>query len=153
VSRGERLFSLALERFQRDLWVPTREENMRCIMLTVLLIALGSTSAAAQTQVLKEKTSDIPKVAEHEGRIFAVDMPAGGAGSWHTHPAPVFIYVERGTLTTEGEGESAKEIKAGQAFMDPANKKHLMQNKGTEPVRLIVFQIADPGKPLHEVVK
>jgi hypothetical protein len=25
-----------------------------------------------------------------------------------------------------------------------------MQNKGTEPVRLIVFQVADPSKPLHE---
>ena len=118
-----------------------------------LTVALGCTNAIAQTQVLKEKTTDIPKIAEHEARIFSVDLPAGGAGSWHTHPAPVFIYVERGTLTTQGEGQEAKEVKAGQAFLDPANKKHHMQNKGTEPVRLIVFQIADPTKPLHEAAK
>jgi hypothetical protein len=54
---------------------------------------------------------------------------------------------------TEGEGQASKEVKAGQAFVDAANKKHFMQNKGTEPVRLIVFQIADPSKPLHEAAK
>src|SRR5918997_6727673 len=101
-----------------------------------LTVALGFTNAAAQTQVLKEKTTDIPKVAEHEARVFSVDLPAGASGSWHTHPAPVFIYVERGKLTTQGEGPNSTEVKAGQAFMDPANKKHLMQNKGAEPVRL-----------------
>ena len=116
-----------------------------------LTMALGCTNAAAQTQVLKEKTTGIPKVAEHEARIFSVDLPAGASGSWHTHPAPVFIYVERGTLTTQGEGPDSKEVKAGQAFMDPANTKHLMHNKGSEPVRLIVFQVADPSKPLHEL--
>ena len=118
-----------------------------------LILALGCTTAAAQTQLLKEKTTDIPTGGEHEARIFSVDLPAGASGSWHTHPAPVFIYVERGTLKTQGEGEETEEVNAGQAFVDPANKKHLMQNKGTEPVRLIVFQIADPSKPLHEVVK
>src|SRR5215212_7239452 len=100
-----------------------------------LVMALGCTSAAAQTQVLKEKTNDIPKAAEHEARIFSVDLPAGASGSWHTHPAPVFIYVERGSLTTQGEGQEGMEVKSGQAFVDPANKKHLMQNKGSEPVR------------------
>jgi quercetin dioxygenase-like cupin family protein len=114
-------------------------------------MALGCTNAAAQTQVLKEKTTDIPKVAEHEARIFSVDLPAGASGSWHTHPAPVFIYVERGTLTTQGEGPDSKEVKAGQAFMDLANTKHLMHNKGSVPVRLIVFQVADPSKPLHDL--
>jgi len=118
-----------------------------------LIMTLGCTSGAAQTQVLKEKTTDIPKVAEHEARILSVDLPAGASGSWHTHPAPVFIYVERGTLTTQGEGQDSKEVKAGQALIDPANKKHLMQNKGSEPVRLIVFQVADPSKPLHEAAK
>jgi quercetin dioxygenase-like cupin family protein len=68
-------------------------------------------------------------------------------------PCPVFIYVERGILTTQGEGQDTTEVKAGQAFVDGANKKHLMQNKGTEPVRLVVFQIADPSKPLHEAEK
>lgn len=118
-----------------------------------LSVVLAFSNAGAQTQILKQNTTEIPKVAEHEVRIFSVDLPAGASGSWHTHPAPVFIYVEQGTLTTEGEGQPSREIKAGQAFVDPANKKHLMQNKGKEPLRLIIVQVADPTKPLHELAK
>jgi quercetin dioxygenase-like cupin family protein len=122
---------------------------MRAV-LAVCAFTLGCASASAQTQVLKEKTTEIPRASEHEARIFSVDLTPGAAGFWHTHPAPVFIYVEKGVLTTEGESQEPKEIKAGQAFVDSADKKHRMQNKGGEPVRLIVFQIADPSKPLHE---
>jgi quercetin dioxygenase-like cupin family protein len=123
---------------------------MRTILVVSFALALGSTSGLAQTKILTEKTTEIPKVAEHEARVFSVDFPAGTSGTWHTHPAPVLIYVERGTLTSETEGEQPKEIKAGQALMDSANKKHRMSNKGGEAVRLIVFQLSDPSKPLHE---
>jgi quercetin dioxygenase-like cupin family protein len=122
---------------------------MRAI-LVISGLALGGAPALGQTKILVEKTTEIPKVAEHEARVFGVDFPAGTSGTWHTHPAPVFIYVERGTLTSEAEGQEAKEIKAGEAFVDPPNKKHRMSNKGSDAVRLIVFQISEPGKPLHE---
>jgi quercetin dioxygenase-like cupin family protein len=109
--------------------------------------------ATPPAPLLKEKTTEIPKVPEHEARVFLAEIGPNSASAWHTHPAPVFVYVLQGTLSWELDGQDAKEYKAGQAFAEPANKKNRAVNKGTELVKVIVFQVSDPGEALSKAAQ
>lgn len=116
-------------------------------------LALAAPPAAAQTQVLKERTAEIPKGAEHEARMFVAEIAPGGTGQLHTHPAPVLIYVLEGTLAFEPDGQEPREYRSGQAYMESANQRHRVRNSSnSERLRLLVVQVADPSQPLHVIV-
>jgi len=100
------------------------------------------------TSILKERTTEIPKVPEHEARMMVADLAPGAAGRWHTHPAPVFIYVVEGTVVYEIEGREPREYKAGMGFMEPSKVKNRVVNKSaSEKVKLLAFQLSDPNAP------
>ena len=117
-----------------------------------LALVLAAPPVAAQsTQVLKERTTEIPRGAEHEARIVVAEFAAGGASQWHMHHSPVFVYVLEGTLGYEMDGQEPREYRAGQAFMEPANRRNRVVNRSnSERLRVAVFQMADPNQPfLH----
>jgi len=100
------------------------------------------------TSILKERTTEIPKVTEHEARMLVADLAPNAAGRWHTHPAPVFIYVVEGTVVYEIEGREPREYKAGMGFMEPSKVKNRVVNKSaSEKVKLLAFQVSDPNAP------
>ena len=120
---------------------------------TALALALAAPPAAAQTQVLKERTTEISKGGEHEARMFVAEIAPGGAGQLHTHPAPVLVYVLEGTLTFEPDGQEPREYRSGQAYMEPTTLRHRVRNRSTsERLRILVTQVADPNQPLHVIV-
>ncbi len=86
------------------------------LALTFVVMSFAQTPPAPSS-LLKERTTDIPKVREHEARMVAAELPPNTAGRWHTHPAPVFIYVIDGSLVYEIEGREPREYKAGMAFI------------------------------------
>ena len=86
-----------------------------------LALVLAAPPVAAQsTQVLKERTTEIPRGAEHEARIVVAEFAAGGASQWHMHHSPVFVYVLEGTLGYEmeppepgGEPQQLRSVEGG----------------------------------------
>ncbi len=104
-----------------------------------LALALSVPPATAQTQVLKERTTEIPRGGEHEARMFVAEIPPGGAGQLHTHPAPVLVYVLEGSLTFEPEGQESREYRADQAYMEPTTLRHRVRNSSnSERLRILV---------------
>ena len=125
---------------------------MRLVVVALTISALLVTALSfAQTPVLKERTTEIPKVAEHEARMVVAEIPPQTEGRWHTHPAPVFIYVIEGSLVYEIEGREPREYKAGMGFMEPSKVKNRVVNKSaTEKVRVVAFQVSDPNTAFME---
>ena len=117
------------------------------LALTFSVLSFAQTPPGP-TSILKERTTEIPKVTEHEARMLVADLAPNAAGRWHTHPAPVFIYVVEGTVVYEIEGREPREYKAGMGFMEPSKVKNRVVNKSaSEKVKLLAFQVSDPNAP------
>ena len=130
--------------------------------LTIVLLALGAAcmiragSIAAPTPVttpqpgiLDVTTADLPKVVPVAVEIRKGQLASGGATIWHTHPSPIFVYVERGTGAWEyRDGRPAETRVAGQAIEEPAKVVTRIVNSGTSRLDLVVFQVSKPGDPV-----
>ena len=122
-----------------------------CIFAVFLAALSFAQPATGPSSVFKERTTEIPKVPEHEVRMVVAEIQPNTAGRWHTHPAPVFVYVIEGNLVYEIEGREPHEYKAGMGFMEPGKVKNRVVNKsGTEKVRVVAFQVSDPNTPFME---
>lgn len=80
--------------------------------------------------------------------IKHIALPPKFVGGKHFHPGPVFVYVLEGELTVYRE-DGVQTFKAGQLFNEPL--KITMQGKNlsaTDPVKIVVFQVGDAGKPM-----
>jgi quercetin dioxygenase-like cupin family protein len=84
--------------------------------------------------------------------IQRVTLEPGADSGWHTHPGIALDIVKEGMVTAyidDGKCEPLK-VKAGEAFMFPANVVHMARNEGDEPAVLLVTYLvtagADPRK-------
>ena len=58
------------------------------------------------------------------------------------------VYILEGAFTLEMEGRQPVTIKAGQAMVEPPNVKMTGYNRSTtEPMKVMIFYVADPGTP------
>lgn len=56
-------------------------------------------------------------------------------------------------VTLEFEGQEPKTVKAGEVTVEPSNVKHMATNQSTtEPAKLLMFYVSDPGAPFMVVV-
>ncbi len=64
------------------------------------------------------------------------------------HPWPVTTYVLKGAVTLAFEGQKPRTVKAGEATVEPPDVKHTATNASTtEPAKLLMFYVSDPGAP------
>ena len=58
------------------------------------------------------------------------------------------VYVLEGAFTLEMEGREPVTVKAGQATTMPSRVKMTGYNRSsTDPLRLVIFNVSDPGTP------
>ena len=113
---------------------------------------------SVQAQKLKEyvpkaKVTSLVKMplAGVEGKDVIIkhfELPANFVGGKHWHPGPVFVYVLEGELTVELD-QGVKTIKAGEVYSE--TPKMTMRGKNlstTKPLKIVVFQVGDAGKPM-----
>ena len=118
---------------------------MKNTAFSVLLFAANIVTAPAP--ILNVVTSDLPKTPTADVRVIAVTFAPGGATHWHTHPTPLFVYVQSGTGIWEFRGGRRSEAHhAGEAVMEPVNVVTRIVNRGTTPLNLVVFQASRPGE-------
>ncbi|MBN3787980.1 cupin domain-containing protein [Burkholderia sp. Ac-20353] len=121
-----------------------------------MFFALASASQVfAQTPnppavtLVKETTPD-----GVEARLLTSQFAPNTSSPWHTHPAPVMIYVLEGTGVWEVDGLPPKTLTAGQGTLEPANKRTRVVNQdATQTLRLVLVQMSDPGKPFSSPAK
>ncbi|MCZ6873981.1 MAG: cupin domain-containing protein, partial [bacterium] len=69
-------------------------------------------------------------------------------GGKHFHPGPVFVYILEGELTVDTE-EGRQTFKAGEVYEEPTGRVMQGRNLSTaNPLKLVVFQVGDKGKPM-----
>jgi len=123
-----------------------------------LALMLGSTaSAPAQTSesnlakphlLLQQVVTGMPKGEKQEVRVLTATFRPGDKTVYHTHRSPVTVYVLEGTFTLELEGRAPIVVKAGEALVEPPHVPMTGYNRSTsEPTKVVIFYVSDPGTP------
>jgi quercetin dioxygenase-like cupin family protein len=128
-----------------------------CLAFAVLLV---SSIAMAQEQgvikpqlLLSEVVQGMPKSERQEVRVLTASFEPGDKTLFHTHRFPVTVYVLEGAFTLEMEGREPVTVKAGQAITMPAHVKMTGYNRSSsDPLRLVIFNVSDPGSPYLDPV-
>jgi quercetin dioxygenase-like cupin family protein len=103
--------------------------------------------------VLNEIVQGLPKGEKQEVRILTASFKPGDKTVFHTHRFPVTVYILEGAFTLELEGRKPITVKAGEAFVEPSGVKMTGYNRSkTEPLRLVIFYVCDPGTPFLDLI-
>ena len=86
-----------------------------------------------------------------EMRMYQITIPVGAKIPLHTHPSPVIVYVQQGTLTNVRIVDGVEVIdliKEGKGFLEGSPEEpHYIINSGSKPaVSLVTFASAE-GMP------
>lgn len=126
---------------------------MRFLLLLPLLLAPLQAGAqpARPDMVLRETVTGMPRGATQEVQVLTATIAPGQSTVFHTHAFPVTVYVLEGAFTLDLEGRETVVVRAGQAMVEPPNVPMTGHNRSaTEPTRVVIFYVADPGTPfLH----
>lgn len=85
---------------------------------------------------------------EPEISIMRITIPAGDRLEMHVHPVINAGMVISGTLTVISASGDEHEFKAGDAIIEMVGKPHYGENRGDEPVDIVMFYASTPGTPL-----
>ncbi len=123
-------------------------------LASVILIGMASFQAAEAAEYVpkaKVRTLHQAPLPGSKGKEMIVKhfaFPPKFVGGKHKHPGLVFVYVLKGELTVELEGET-KTFKAGELYPEDINAAMVGKNlSGTDGLEILVFQVGDIGKPL-----
>jgi quercetin dioxygenase-like cupin family protein len=105
------------------------------------------------TAVLREVVRGMPTGAEQEVRVFTATFKPGDRTVFHTHRAPVTVYVLEGEFTLEMAGRPAAVVRAGSAFVEPPHVRMTGYNRSpSAPTRVVVFYVSVPGEPFLDPI-
>lgn len=130
------------------------------VALVLVSLVVGSSSVAQDvgvtqpTKLLKKVVAGMPKTDLQEIRVLTATFKPGDQTAFHTHRFPVTVYVLEGAFTVEREGRLPKRVSAGSAFVERPNVRMTGYNRSTtDPVRLVMFYVSEPGTPFMDPVQ
>jgi len=106
------------------------------------------------TELLRTSQSwdggQLPSFPQENAEIVSMryEFPSGERLGWHHHDVVNFGFVEQGELTITDINGNRKVFHQGDALVEMVGKIHYGENRGTEPVVLIMFYIVPKGMPL-----
>ena len=80
--------------------------------------------------------------------VASILVEPGGSFGWHSHPGPVFVGVESGTLALymAHQGHCRRtSVGPGQAFVEDGGAVHLARNEGSTPIQIYATFLARRG--------
>ena len=102
-------------------------------------------------QVLREVVQGMPTGERQEVQVLTATIEPGQSTPFHTHRYPVTVYVQEGVFTLEMEGRNAVTVSAGRSMVEPPNVRMTGYNRGTAPMRVVIFYVAEPGTPFLDI--
>jgi quercetin dioxygenase-like cupin family protein len=128
-----------------------------CLACAVSLFCLTATTqeqgVVKPQLLLSEIVQGMPKGEKQEVRVLTAKFQPGDKTLFHAHRFPVSVYVLEGAFTLEIGGRERVTVNAGRAMTMPAQLKMTNYNRSsTEPLRLVIFNVSDPGTPYLEPV-
>lgn len=100
-----------------------------------------------QIDLFKTTMSDVM------GRVVTIrrtERDPGNGSDAHRHPGShTFGYVLEGTYEVKVDDGPVRKLGPGEVFYEPPNALHAVSRNGstTQPVKYLVIQVSDPGKP------
>ncbi|UKK48450.1 cupin domain-containing protein [Prevotella sp. E9-3] len=93
---------------------------------------------------------ELPDYLQGRPELVAVkyEFPAGKKLGWHHHPVMNYGILVQGELTIIGQDGKEKTVHEGEAVVEMVNTIHHGENRGTKPVILYMFYLAQKGLPL-----
>lgn len=121
---------------------------MAAVSATTALI-VGAQNPPASVKTTTVLTKALPDIQGKEVRLILVDTAPGANAPAHRHPGHTFVYVIKGALETEVEGQPKATYKAGEVFYEPPNAIHAMSRNpsATEPSQALAIMVKDVEKP------
>ena len=93
---------------------------------------------------------ELPDYLKGRPELVAVkyEFPAGQKLGWHHHPVMNYGVLVQGELTIIGQDGKEKVVHEGEAVVEMVNTIHHGENRGTKPVILYMFYLAQKDMPL-----
>ena len=93
---------------------------------------------------------ELPDYLQGRPELVAVkyEFPAGQKLGWHHHPVINYGVLVQGELTIIGQDGKEKVVHEGEAVVEMVNTIHHGENRGTKPVILYMFYLAQKDLPL-----
>jgi quercetin dioxygenase-like cupin family protein len=108
-------------------------------------------SQVSVTEIRKISLTEMPS---KEARILELEIVPGGHVGWHYHPGDACAYVQQGSMVLVPRGKAAVTMKQDESGCVPPKLVHDDKNASqTEPVKFLVFFVADKGQPFAVPVK
>ncbi len=125
------------------------------LMGALVVGALGVQGLHAEEKEYKPKAKVTPLVQKAlmgmEGKDVLIrhfELPSGFVGGRHFHSGPVFVYILEGEFTVDTEA-GRQTFKAGEVYEEPIGRVMQARNLSTaNPLKFVVFQVGDKGKPM-----
>jgi quercetin dioxygenase-like cupin family protein len=131
-------------------------KTTRIIAVAVLILVSGMALHTAWAQLAGTKRTDLQRhdlsVPGREAIQVVVELAPGVLSPKHTHPGEEIIYVLRGSLEYEVEGQPTVTLKAGDVLFIPAGTIHSARNVGTDHAAELATYVVEKGKPLIALV-
>ena len=87
------------------------------------------------------KTKDATDIA-----VDRLTVAPGGFSGWHSHVGPVFVTVVSGEITVYQQADcSYQTYRAGDAFIEKAQRAHFVKNNTGTPAEFVAIQIVPTG--------
>lgn len=131
------------------------------IVLRILLLlgiaaafpALAQPAPARPNLVHRETVTGMPREERQEIQVLTAQFAPGQATVFHTHRFPVTVYILEGAFTLELEGRAPVVVRAGESFVEPPGVRMTGYNRSaTDPIRLVIFYVGDPGTPFLDII-
>ena len=78
-----------------------------------------------------------------------ITLEPNGDTGWHSHPGPVLVALQQGSVISYEANCRPRAYSAGQGFVDPSHRGHIMKNFGTVPAVLYITALLPPDVPLR----
>lgn len=92
-------------------------------------------------------------IAGREAIQVRVDLKPGAIAPRHSHPGEEIVYVLKGTLVYELDGQPPRTLKAGDVLFIPAGVAHAVRNVGDDEGSELATYVVDKSKPLLVLAK
>jgi quercetin dioxygenase-like cupin family protein len=136
------------------LFIAQRATSLGALVLAAALAACAQpTPSVAEAPVAYTETilltAPLGGIPGKQGAVALIDAPGGFESPMHTHPGDLFVYVVQGAVEVEFENGETQVARAGEVLHETPGNPMIGRNlSATEPVRFVVFQIADEGAPM-----
>jgi quercetin dioxygenase-like cupin family protein len=114
--------------------------------------AAWSQATMPDRQTIRYFKMPLEKEVTREVEMVSITVPPGAGNEFHRHYGDQWCAVQEGEVTFTIKGQPPVVLKAGESNHIARGIVHRQQNLSDKPVRYIVLNIFDTGKPTAEPV-